>query len=76
MLSPAEREARLETAQDLTEHLRWIRGDPRLSAWEDRRPISGGKASQAQLISRDARWPEATCWSRKNVGPQTMQQAA
>jgi hypothetical protein len=34
-LSPADRERRLEIAQDLVDHLRWLRGDPSLTAWEE-----------------------------------------
>ena len=34
-LDPVERELRLEVSDDLADHLRWIRGDPRLSAWEE-----------------------------------------
>jgi len=34
-LDPAERELRLEVSDDLADHLRWIRGDPRLTAWEE-----------------------------------------
>ena len=34
-LSQEEREARLETSQELAELIRWIRGDVRLSAWDE-----------------------------------------
>jgi hypothetical protein len=35
-LSNVEREVRLSLSRDFAERVRWARGDPRLTAWEER----------------------------------------
>jgi len=46
-LSDVEREVRLSLSRDFAERVRWARGDPRLSAWEE-----GFLAEIADMIRR------------------------